>query len=44
MNSIQVILGLSNPMVQYDQTRHNVSTWYIKLLCKKYNLTLKKKK
>ncbi|WMY95170.1 MAG: aminoacyl-tRNA hydrolase [Arsenophonus sp.] len=41
MNNIKLIVGLANPGIKYELTRHNVGSWYIKLLAKKYKQILK---
>ena len=37
-----LIAGLGNPGDEYDLSRHNAGADFIKLLCNKYSLTLKK--
>ncbi|WMY96945.1 MAG: aminoacyl-tRNA hydrolase [Arsenophonus sp.] len=44
MGNIKLIVGLANPGIKYELTRHNVGSWYIKLLAKKYKQILKPKK
>ena len=39
-----MIAGLGNPGEEYDLTRHNAGADYVKLLCDKKSLTLKKEK
>ncbi|WMY95671.1 MAG: aminoacyl-tRNA hydrolase [Arsenophonus sp.] len=43
MSDIKLIVGLANPGVKYELTRHNVGSWYIKLLAQKYKQILKLK-
>lgn len=39
-----MIVGLSNPIEDYIDTRHNVGSWFIKILYKKFKIVLKYKK
>ncbi|WP_348666138.1 aminoacyl-tRNA hydrolase [Arsenophonus symbiont of Ornithomya chloropus] len=41
--NIKLIVGLANPGIKYELTRHNVGSWYIKLLAQKYKQILKLK-
>ena len=38
---IQLIVGLGNPGPAYQDTRHNVGSWFINALCQQFRLTLK---
>lgn len=38
---IKLIVGLSNPGKKYKYTRHNVGSWYVEHLAKKYNKKFK---
>ncbi|WP_367670527.1 hypothetical protein [Sodalis-like secondary symbiont of Drepanosiphum platanoidis] len=40
---IKLIVGLGNPGKKYIMTRHNIGSWYIHILAKKFNIKLKKK-
>ncbi len=44
MNQIKLIVGLGNPGIKYEQTRHNVGFVFIDALCQKYGLSLKQNK
>ncbi|XBC43567.1 MAG: aminoacyl-tRNA hydrolase [Buchnera aphidicola (Meitanaphis flavogallis)] len=39
-----MIVGLANPIVVYDKTRHNVGSWFIQTLARHHNQTLKEDK
>lgn len=41
MSSIKLIVGLANPGAEYAQTRHNAGAWYVDLLAKRHNQSLK---
>jgi len=43
LKNIKLIVGLCNPSFKYAQTRHNIGSWFVKKLAKKYNITFKKK-
>lgn len=43
MKSIKLIVGLSNPLLKYEKTRHNIGSWFVKKLAKNYNITFRKK-
>ncbi|CUX96607.1 aminoacyl-tRNA hydrolase [Candidatus Doolittlea endobia] len=38
---LKLIVGLANPGAEYADTRHNAGAWYVKLLAKYYQQTLK---
>ncbi|CUR53391.1 Peptidyl-tRNA hydrolase [Serratia symbiotica] len=44
MNIIKLIVGLANPGLRYKKTRHNIGSWYVNLLAKRYCKKLKKEK
>ena len=37
---IKLIVGLGNPGVQYQQTRHNAGFWFVKQIADKIGLRL----
>ncbi|BGI51150.1 MAG: aminoacyl-tRNA hydrolase [Arsenophonus endosymbiont of Ceratovacuna japonica] len=41
ISNIKLIVGLANPGFKYSLTRHNIGSWYVKLLAKKYKKLLK---
>ncbi|MBS0967331.1 MULTISPECIES: aminoacyl-tRNA hydrolase [Yersiniaceae] len=41
MSSIKLIVGLANPGAEYAQTRHNAGAWYVDLLARQHNVSLK---
>ncbi|VAY02267.1 Peptidyl-tRNA hydrolase [Arsenophonus endosymbiont of Aleurodicus dispersus] len=41
MSNIKLIVGLANPGYKYALTRHNVGAWYVELLAKQHNKSLK---
>ena len=41
MSSIKLIVGLANPGAEYAQTRHNAGAWYVDLLARRHNVSLK---
>ncbi|AMA65084.1 Peptidyl-tRNA hydrolase [Candidatus Arsenophonus lipoptenae] len=43
-SKIKLIVGLANPGHNYEFSRHNVGSWYVKLLAKQYNQFLKEEK
>ncbi|WP_343190428.1 hypothetical protein RJT30_00675 [Buchnera aphidicola (Mollitrichosiphum nigrofasciatum)] len=43
MKNIKIIIGLSNPIKIYNDTRHNVGAWYVQGLMRKHSGFFKKK-
>ena len=43
MNSL-LLVGLGNPGKEYENTRHNAGSDFVRMLCKKYEVPLKKEK
>ena len=43
MNSL-LLVGLGNPGEDYENTRHNAGSDFIRLLCNQYEVSLKKEK
>ncbi|QCR35923.1 aminoacyl-tRNA hydrolase [Nissabacter sp. SGAir0207] len=41
MSSIKLIVGLANPGAEYAQTRHNAGAWFVDLLARQHNVSLK---
>lgn len=41
MGNIKLIVGLANPGAEYADTRHNAGAWYVDLLTRRYNQSLK---
>lgn len=41
MGKIKLIVGLANPGAEYAETRHNAGAWYVDLLTRRYNQSLK---
>ncbi len=44
VNMIKLIVGLGNPGIKYNKTRHNIGAYCVFLLAKKQKQTLKEKK
>lgn len=42
--AIKLVVGLGNPGVQYEKTRHNVGFWLVSALAEKYRATFKREK
>lgn len=40
MNTIKLIVGLGNPSFKFYNTRHNIGTWYLKILANSFKVTL----
>ncbi|KOR28235.1 peptidyl-tRNA hydrolase [Achromatium sp. WMS1] len=38
--AIQLLVGLGNPGIEYQYTRHNIGFWFIDLLAKQYDIQL----
>jgi peptidyl-tRNA hydrolase, PTH1 family len=41
MNTLRLIVGLGNPGVQYQDTRHNAGFWWLEALARKLGVVLK---
>lgn len=41
MSTIKLLVGLANPGAEYAATRHNAGAWYLDLLSRRYNTSLK---
>ncbi|MGL4957996.1 MAG: aminoacyl-tRNA hydrolase, partial [Plesiomonas sp.] len=41
MSTIKLVVGLANPGAEYAATRHNAGAWYVDLLCRRYNCSMK---
>lgn len=41
MSKIKLIVGLANPGAEYAQTRHNAGAWYVDLLARRHQQSLK---
>lgn len=41
MSKIKLIVGLANPGADYAQTRHNAGAWYVDLLARRHQQSLK---
>jgi len=41
VGNIKLIVGLANPGAEYAETRHNAGAWYVDLLTRRYNQSLK---
>ncbi|VFP79911.1 aminoacyl-tRNA hydrolase [Candidatus Erwinia haradaeae] len=44
MSHLKLIVGLANPGEKYTTTRHNAGSWYIHMLAKRFNQTLREEK
>jgi PTH1 family peptidyl-tRNA hydrolase len=40
MTQIKLIVGLGNPGLQYEQTRHNAGAWYVNALANSYSIPM----
>lgn len=40
-SSVKAIIGLANPGIEYAETRHNAGAWFLELLCRRANASLR---